>query len=193
MQRYQHYTLLAVLTGTLWLMAVPLETAAGDQDRPLPRMAQIDHSVPSATSQTNLDLSDAKRKKLFKRLHAIKAKQLTELLGLTPEKNEHFLDQLRVIDKGRGSFFRGRRIITRQLKEMLKDPASPAGPLEELLSRFEQLQETFHRASNEEWALIKRELTPHQQAQYLLFRQKFRSMIREKIREAKKQQEQEQP
>jgi len=122
--------------------------------------------------------------KIRKKIEALRIWKLAEALDLDEETSSKLFPVLKKYDRRRAKAQRELRQGMKELKLALK--AGKEESLTDIIDRLEQSHKALQRINDEERQALKRILTVKQQAQYILFQQRFKREIRKIIAEARR-------
>jgi Spy/CpxP family protein refolding chaperone len=106
-------------------------------------------------------------------------------LGLTPQQEAQVRPIIEAREAARRDAFREKRALAERVRALLADASAKESDFAEAVSRFQALEESDRRADAALVADMKRILSPRQQAQFLLFKLRFRQWLEGRMREAR--------
>ena len=104
-------------------------------------------------------------------------------LNLTKEQYEQILPKIEDLEKARQAGFQSRRDLGIRLKSLFLQISTSEAEFSEIVDKLTALDEAEHRRDQAFFADLKKLLTPRQQGQFLLFRQRFRGWLEERMRQ----------
>lgn len=104
-------------------------------------------------------------------------------LNLTKEQHEQILPRIEEFEKARAAAFQSRRDLDIRLKGLFMQSTPQDSEFLDIVDKLNALDEADHRREQAYSLEIRKLLNPRQQAQFLLFRQRFRGWLEERMRE----------
>jgi len=175
----------AVLTGTLPAMAAP----RSQQDRP-PR-AQQDR--PPRAQQDRPPRADAVDRELAETLERVLILRMQKALELNAEQEDTVVPLMRELTGQRRERARRRMEAMRTLTVMAQDTTVEDRALQDRIDRFYADQTEAIKDEARLLREIRAELTPRQQVRLLHVEEKFRTEIRERLQDVRRQRERARP
>jgi len=147
--------------------------------------------VPQTAAQPDRDFnqesaitSPAKRERIRQRIETLRMWELTRALDLDEATAAKLFPLLNRYAKKRQELEKGIQADLSGLREALKNRDQER--IRELLDQLEDRHRALQQLNDEERAELKKVLTLEQQAQYILFQQRFNREIRRLINEARR-------
>lgn len=136
------------------------------------------------------DLPPLEGEKSYRMIEAIKIWKLTEVLDLRGEQMEKFFPKLRKLEEHRKDSIKERRRLLGKLRELIEDKESD----KKIMNSIKNISE-FDKKKKEDEENLRKEvmsvLTVKQQAQLLIFEERFEAEIRKIIKGLWKEKEKE--
>jgi len=130
------------------------------------------------------DLSEAEGEErwelLWRRIQTERLIQIQEALGLSKDQASRLIPKLKSLDEEKRAIGKQKLFLMRGLKEKIKTPGTTKDT-DWFLRRLEENQDALNKVGEETQRILKETLTPAQQAQYLIFQQKFKKELRDRI------------
>lgn len=109
--------------------------------------------------------------------------RMKEELGLSKEQYEQILPRVEEMEKARQAGFESRRELGVRLRALLKQGSAEDSEFREIVEKISELDEAEHRREQAFDSGLRALLSPRQQGQLILFRQRFRGWLEERMRE----------
>ena len=117
---------------------------------------------------------------LWRRIQAERLIQLQEALGLSTDQSNRLIPRLKSLDEEKRAIGKQKLFLMRGLKEKIKTDGT-SKDTDWFLLKLEKNQDALNKVGEETQQILKETLTPSQQAQYLIFHQKFKKELRDRI------------
>lgn len=177
-------TLVAALALGLSGVEASAQPAAETNDEDLVELEA--ESDPSSDREMKQITPEERREKARKRIETLRTVRLSEELDLDEEKALKLSSRLRAVDEKRWKLLKDRKTLQRDLQEAARSESLDEAGLNKLIAEQRRLRGAIVGLEDEELKALDGILDPKQKAKYLVFKERFRDEMREKISAAKK-------
>ncbi len=108
--------------------------------------------------------------------------KMTRFLELTDEQERTVIPAVEELNASRREMNRRRRLAMMRLHPLVEDGSSAEEEITAVLGELEKLEEEQRAAETRARAVIKESLTPRQLARFLMFQERFRTEMRNRMR-----------
>lgn len=176
--------IIGLMTAVSPVMGQPVSPEMESGDPPVKR-ERSKGVVSPGNAQKKITPSE-RREKVRKRVETIRILRLTEELGLDEETTTRLVSRIREIEKERWVLIKERRNTQRDLRKASHSADPDNETLKLLMESLEKNQADLTRLGEKERKTVKELLTPQQQAKYVLFQDRFKEEMKERIQKARK-------
>ncbi len=107
--------------------------------------------------------------------------KMKRTLDLSPEQQETVIPLIEDLSASRRAFNRERRLVLMRLRPLVEDPQASDAEIRESLARLRQAETAFEEKERRSLDAIRSALTPRQEAKFILFQERFRREIQERL------------
>lgn len=113
--------------------------------------------------------------------------KMKRALDLSPEQQERVIPLIEDLSASRRAFNHERRLVLMRLRPLVEDPQASDAEIRESLARMDRAESEFKEKERRSLEAIRSALTPRQEAKFILFRERFRREIQERLQRLRRE------
>jgi len=113
--------------------------------------------------------------------------KMKRALALTPDQERRVIPLVQDLSDSRRRFHKDRRLALMALQPLAEDPNSTEPEIRAVLGRLDKAETSFRSDEYRSIDQIRALLTPRQQAQFMIFQERFRMEMQQRLREFRQQ------
>ena len=180
--------LIAALACAVFALAGVMDSPslAGEEGQDSREGAEPAHPSPggqTAGGPVNAPAVDDPDADLEETIQIYMIARMKRFLSLSREQEERVVPFMQDLGDSRRRFTRDRRLTMMMLRPLAEDPASSEEEIGRLLLRLDESEREFRARETKSLQQIRAVLAPRQQARFMIFQERFRSEMQQRVRD----------